>query len=441
MFAKAKERKFTLFINININMKYTMSIIPVPTIIDDKSLINFFQGWYWITDPMPPIIIDFKGCDFIAPYGATLFAAYILWLKEIKRRKVNVQSTKKSVAGNFLLQCGFFELIGEEEASPTENREDRTVRLTRISSNSDIPGFTNMVMDILQIEDEELAGAVKYSLVELLRNVVQHSGCKNGGVAMAQYYPNTGLVDICVADMGVGIKSTINHAYPEIDSNLNALKFATLPHVSGTFGSSLYGSMGDNAGLGLFFIKQIASFSSGGFFLGSKDDLIDIWGDENGDQKKLYMHARAAGWPGTFAYLQLRRNTITEFDSILSVCRHLAAEARKYPAELALDFIEDVPELDDLVVINVIEFEENVEKAADIRDNIILPSINTGKMVVLDFFKVKFATQSFIHALMYKVIRDGQQIGATLSIARCTNSTKEAVIAVAAYAKVGASEK
>ena len=418
-----------------------MSLIIVPEAIDDKSLINFFQGWYWISDPKPPVIIDFMGCDFIAPYGATLFAAYILWLKETKRRKVTVQSTKKSVAGNFLLQCGFFELIGEDGATPTEPREDRTVKLTRISSSSDIPAFANMVMNILQIEDEELAGAVKYSLVELLRNVVQHSGSLNGGVAMAQYYPKTGLVEICVADTGVGIKSTINHAYPEIDSNLNALKFATLPHVSGTFGPSIYGSMGDNAGLGLFFIKQIASLSSGGFFLGSKDDLIDIWGDENGVQRKLYRHARAAGWPGTFAYLQLRRDTIVEFDSILSVCRHLAAEARKYPAELALDFIEEVPEIDDLVVVKVIEFEENVEIAALVRDNTVLPSINSGKMVVLDFYKVKFATQSFVHALMYKVIRDGQQIGATLSIARCTNSTREAVIAVAAYAKVQASGK
>jgi len=49
---------------------------------------------------------------------------------------------------------------------------------------------------------------------------------------------------------------------------------------------------------------------------------------------------------------------------------------------------------------------------------------------------VRFATQSFVHALMYKVIRDGQQIGATLSIANCTNPTREAIMAVAAYAKI-----
>lgn len=417
-----------------------MSEITVPANIADKTLIHFFQGWRWLTDPLPPIILDFRGCNYIAPYGATLFAAYVLWLKETKRRKISVLSNKTSVAGNYLLQTGFFELIGEPDSSPTETNPNRTVKLTRIQASKEIPGFANAVMDILKIEDEELAGAVRYSLIELLRNVVQHSASKVGGIAMAQYYPTTGLVEICVADMGVGVKATINEAYPEIDNSLKALKFATQPHVSRTFGPSVYSSMKDNAGLGLFFIKQITSLSGGSFFLGSKDALVDIWGDKEGKQKKLYKMARASGWPGTFAYLQLRRDMIAEFDAILTVCRELAAEARKYPSELSLDFVEEVPEIEDLLVIRVRDFEEDVEKAAEIRERAILPNINTGKMVVIDFAGVKFATQSFVHALMYKVVRDGQQIGATLSIANCTNSTREAVMAVAAYAKLGAGE-
>jgi hypothetical protein len=317
---------------------------------------------------------------------------------------------------------------------------DRTVPLARIQSSKEIPAFAKAVMDILKIEDEELAGAVRYSLIELLRNVVQHAASRIGGVAMAHYYPTTGLVEVCVADMGIGIKNTINEAYPEIDSPLKALKFATQPHVSRTFGPSVYSSMKDNAGLDLFFIKQITSLSGGSFFLGSYEALADIWGDTEGKQRKLYKIARADGWPGTFAYLQLRRDSIAEFDAILTVCRELAAEARKYPAELALDFVEEVPDLEDLLIVSVRDFEEDVDKAAEVRDKVILPSINSGRMVVIDFAGVNFATQSFVHALMYKVIRDGQQIGATLSIANCTNSTREAVMAVAAYAKLGSDE-
>ena len=140
--------------------------------------------------------------------------------------------------------------MGEDTYPPPTARPDRTVKLTRISSSAEIPGFAASVMNILQIEDEELAGAVKYSLIELLRNVVQHSVSTGGGVAMAQYYPKSGLVDVCVADTGIGIKSTINEAYPEIDTNLRALKLATLPHVSRTFKPGGYTSMSDNAGLG-----------------------------------------------------------------------------------------------------------------------------------------------------------------------------------------------
>ncbi len=410
--------------------------LTVPPNVVDKELIHFFEGWKWHTSPLSPIEVDFQGCNFLAPYAVTLFAAYLLWLKQVKRKSIRVHAARSSVAGNYLVETGFFEILGVQPAPDIIERPDRTVKLTRIAASSEIAPFAVKVMEILRIEDDELEGAVKYSLIELLRNVVQHSGSSAGGIAMAQYYPNTGLVNLCVADMGIGIKATLNEAYPELDTNLQALKLATLPHVSRTFGPSTYTAMRDNAGLGLFFIKQIASLSGGSFFLGSKDALIDLWGDQEGKQKKLYRLARQGGWPGTFAYLQLRRDSIAEFDTILTVCRNMAAESRKYPAELALDFIEDVPDVPGLVVVKVSEFEEDVEAASRCRDSVVLPSINCGKMVVLDFANVRFATQSFVHALMYKVIRDGQYIGSTLSIANCTNSTREAVMAVAAYAKV-----
>lgn len=420
-----------------------MFSIDVPANLDDKGLLKFFGGWRWRTDLSPPVQINFDACDFIAPYAVTLFASYALWLREVKRCHLSIKASPNTVAGNYLVQSGFLDLMGQDSFPLATPKSDRAVKLTRISTSSEIPSFTSSVMDILQIEDEELAGAVKYSLIELLRNVVQHSASAGGGVAMAQYYPRTGLVEICVADMGLGIKATINEAYPEIDTHLKALKVATLPHVSRTFKSGGYTSMSDNAGLGLFFIKQITSLSGGSFFLGSKDALVDIWGDREGRQKKLYWAAKAGGWPGTFAYLQLRKDTIAEFDGLLSVCRRLAAEAQKYPAELALDFIEGIPELgelEELVIVCVREFEEDVEQAAKIRDEELLPSMKAGTLVVLDFAGVKFATQSFVHALMYKVVRDGQNIGSSLSIANCSKSTREAVMAVAAYAKVGERE-
>lgn len=335
-----------------------------------------------------------------------------------------------------MVSTGFFDLIDENSANGDADIDIRTAKLTKITSGQEIPSFTKQVMELLNIGDEEVSGAIKYSLIELLRNVVQHSNSKIGGVAMAQYYPKNGLVNVSVADVGVGLRATLSEVYPEIDKDMKAVKFATQPHVSGTFGPSTYTAMKDNAGLGLFFIKQIASLSGGSFFLASGDAIVDIWGDASGIQKKIYKYAKNGGWPGTFAYLQLQVETIAAFEDVLHTCRSLAAQARKYPKELALDFIDDIPNIEGLRVVNVADFEEDVEMASKIRDDNILPAINSGIMVVINFEKVNFATQSFVHALMYKVIRDGQQIGATLSIANCSESTREAVMAVAAYAKM-----
>lgn len=207
--------------------------------------------------------------------------------KRCQKKAVRIHAKKNSVAGGYLVETGFFDLFDEKPSQDITERPNRTVKLTKIQSSSEIAPFTTKVMDILRIEDEELEGAVKYSLIELLRNVVQHSRSQVGGVAMAQYYPGSGLVNVCVADMGVGVKESLREAYPELETDLQALKLATLPHVSRTFGPETYTAMRDNAGLGLFFIRQIASLAAGSFFLGSKIALMDLWGSEEGQQKNF----------------------------------------------------------------------------------------------------------------------------------------------------------
>jgi hypothetical protein len=82
----------------------------------------------------------------------------------------------------------------------------------------------------------------------------------------------------------------------------------------------------------------------------------------------------------------------------------------------------------------VAAFEENVERAADVRDDLIIPALQEMKRVVLDFSGIQFATQSFAHALMYKVLRDVPEARTHLLVASASMATKEAIRAVAAYA-------
>ncbi len=410
--------------------------IVAPKQLGDKDLINFFRTWEWLDDPGDEVVIDLSKCEFIAPWALTLFTLYAIWLGEEKGADVRIRIDPESRVGAYAIQAGLFELLETERpVGALATHTSRTTPLVQIKNSKDVPAFAASVTALLRIEEPELEGAVRYSIVELLRNIVQHSRSPVGGLAMAQYYPNTGIVELAVADVGIGILQALQPRYGELTDDLNALKFALLPHVSGTFGQGAYGSMQNNAGLGLFFIKEITTRTSAGFFLASGRSLVDLWGNADGSPGKKYVYSGRGGWPGTFAMLQLRRDNIEDFDSLLAVCRELAAHARAEASEIDIDFVDDTPEHPNVLAIDVAAFEEDVDMAAAVRDDTIIPSIRNGKIVVLDFDGIRFATQSFVHALIYKVLRDVPQSRTMLCITRASNASKEAIRAVAAYAR------
>lgn len=398
--------------------------------------MDFFYGWEWRADPADEVVVDTSQAVFLAPWAVTLLCAYSLWLGDSFGCHVSIRHDPTTRVGGYLIAAGLYELLdAPRPANYLITDDSHTAPLTQITTSSEIPPFVSQVTALLQIDDEELEGAVRYSLVELLRNVVQHARSPIGGVAMAQYFPKTGLVEVAVADVGIGVRSTLCTRYPEITTELAALKFAMMPHVSGTFGTRMYGSMLDNAGLGLFFIKEIVERSAGGFFLASNNSLVDVWGNADGSPGKQIMTSRSAGWPGTFAVLQFRRNHVEDFEDLLGVCRRLAAESRQSGGEETPHFVDSIPDEVNLPVVRVGAFEEDVEAAARVRDETIIPTVAAGDIVVLDFRGIKFATQSFVHALLYKVIRDQPAWRSRVVMTGATAASREAVLAVAAYAR------
>lgn len=406
--------------------------------LTDRGLVTFFKGWRWHERPQGQVQIDLQGVEFVAPWFLTMVGAWALWAREKRGKRPVLRVAARSLAGDYVGRAGFPELLGLDPVDYQRENEERTVRLRAIARSADIHPFAEEVMNVLGIDDEEVASAIKYSLVELLRNVVQHSQSPIGGVCMAQYFPSKGLAEIAVADAGIGVLATLRERYPEIRGSSSALRFATQPHVSGTFPAHGYSEMRDNAGLGLFFIKEIAARCVGRLYLASGEALLHVRGDEAGQGHTQRMEATAGGWPGTFALVQVRTAKIADFESVLRTCRELAAAAREYPAEQAIEFLDKKPALGDMTVIQVKEFEENVEEAARVRDSEVLGALRDGRHVLLDFTGVGIATQSFVHALLYKVLREAAGSKVDLSLSGCTESTREAIRAVAAYARVAA---
>lgn len=411
--------------------------IDVPENLSDSAIHTFFSGWDWKDNPEgEKVILDFSNVRFVAPWAISLFASYGRWLQTIRSREVEVWIDHTTQAGKYLIGSGLPKILNIPEDNIGDLSADRFFPVSVIRTEKEIMPYVRGVMDMLKIEDPEMNDAMRYSMIELLRNVVQHSRSPLGATSFATYFPKTELTEIVIADTGCGIRASLRDRYPDISKDYKAVRFATQPHVSGTFSQGAYQSMLNNAGLGLFFIKEIVSRGCGGFHLASGDSIASHWGKEDGTPGKRYYSSRTGGWRGTFAVVQLRRGMIEQFGDLLTHCRDIASEVRRDPSELKLDFLDETPSIHGLKVVKVLDFDEDVATAAIIRDAEIIPSLNSDELVVLDFAGVRCATQSFIHALLYKVFRDASNVVTNLSFSNSANATSEAIRAVTAYARL-----
>jgi len=83
-------------------------------------------------------------------------------------------------------------------------------------------------------------------------------------------------------------------------------------------------------------------------------------------------------------------------------------------------------------------FAENKDVARDLRVNEILPVLDRGDDVVLDFNRVDAATQSFVHALISDLIRRrGSDVLDHLEFKSCNETVKKIVAIVVEYMQEG----
>lgn len=87
-------------------------------------------------------------------------------------------------------------------------------------------------------------------------------------------------------------------------------------------------------------------------------------------------------------------------------------------------------------------FAEDKEAAKELRVTRILPALEKGDSVILDFGRVAYATQSYIHALIGEPLRKHQQKALEhLEFKNCSPQLKSLVELVVDYSLSGFSEE
>jgi hypothetical protein len=96
--------------------------------------------------------------------------------------------------------------------------------------------------------------------------------------------------------------------------------------------------------------------------------------------------------------------------------------------------------MSELVVLEsgVNGFAEDKDQARDIRQGKILPALERGESVAIDFASVKYATQSYIHALVGEALqKHGQEVLERLEFRNCASPVRSVIELVVDYSLGG----
>lgn len=393
-------------------------------------MLNRLENWDWKipSSQYDGVVIDFTKTKFIEPWAVAMFVSHAMRLKAELNLEVTANLDLKNPANKYLSDMGLDQVLSSGRSIDHWEDSQQNTGIHVIHAHDDVTRFANSLANLNLSRHDDTADALKYCVAEIGRNVVQHAKSASGGIAMAQVFPDSETVQITVCDSGIGTLQSLSVNHPELQSDLESLKYAVLPHVSGVFRGGYFAS--DNAGLGLFFTKEIACRAGGTFILASGTSIL--YETERSSNTPNRQYRTGKGIKGTSVTVHIPIEAINDFASLLALCRELADKARSSPGRTGIDFLTELPEIEGLEVIDVGDFNEDVGRAGQVRDAQILPAIKGGRMIVLNFAGSRFATQSFVHALLSSVFQEKGSL-ARLSFINCTSATEEAIRLVAAY--------
>jgi hypothetical protein len=190
---------------------------------------------------------DFQDVSFVTPgWLVTIGAAIRRFRDERPKAKRHVRNHKHL---GYAAHVGFFRYFGLSYGlAPSEAEgSDTYVPITEVDVAAIRDRARNYYIHSGEIVEDEakrlarllsrqdsgsLVDTLTYSIREIVRNVVEHSGSPSYTIA-AQYWPAAQSAELAVADNGCGVLSSLKEN-PElqIDTDLAALKLALLPGIS-----------------------------------------------------------------------------------------------------------------------------------------------------------------------------------------------------------------
>lgn len=194
--------------------------------------------------------------------AALVFAAALA--QKVGKENVIIDNTAGK-SGLYIDRMGLYDWSKTESPYHYSRHEEagRFVPVKQILTSNDQSKFITDLIPLLHLPPEK-SQVIYYIMGELIRNVLEHSMSKDGAFVAAQYRPKSNVLSFGVCDTGVGLKKSLSYYhFPKDD--VEALKLALMPGISGT--SMSQSGTGDNAGAGLYIVKNLSKMTRNYFVI------------------------------------------------------------------------------------------------------------------------------------------------------------------------------
>lgn len=232
-----------------------MSTLYIPNSIALRNFDSVFKNNSYIFSDKKVEIEFHPAYVAMHPIGFAFYAALADEWAE-KEYEVTASMNRKISSIPFLQRMGLFSVLGFVNPKEIIEHEEcgRFIPLRKIRNSEELNEFMRTIDPLLHT-DSENSKCIKHVFGELLRNVIEHSNCKNGANVCATYNLKRKKISIGISDNGIGLFNSLVRCHP-IKNDKEALIKALTPGISGA--TSKIGGTSENAGAGLFYTKCIA---------------------------------------------------------------------------------------------------------------------------------------------------------------------------------------
>jgi len=374
------------------------------------------------------VVIDMREC-LMANYQALALVVLYLWHLRMNDCHITIRfrEDKKGASQmwRWMGAMGWSQVLNNEQQN---FRSTETKPLIALRNKTDFETALAKVNAYTKGFNVEYENTLRYVISELMYNTLEHGKRftkvtnqerRIPSIIEFTWYKGRNELQFIVADIGIGIKKHLEQTYGQFGSHEEAIRKALRPQVSGTFGIKDPYKSKDNAGVGLFISSSIVKRLNADMHIVSGNGLVHVSPvDVTG---RTLRHS----WPGTFVLIKVKLEQMLNLN-LHSIMAELRDAAEKETIRVGKEGSSNRLLL---VIENYFgKYAEDKEAAIAQRDRYLLPALEGGSSILIDFQNVKAAPHSFLSALLATPVkRLGMEAYKKIKIINATPEIRETI--------------